>query len=202
MHQPQNKYYYGTREGFRIICIIGSLFFLLVVFIPKMACAQRVDSTAHTEDSSISPKDSLWLMASFSGAFIFPSGPEGGNIFGVACKIGMVWRNQIFQFDYSTNWVRRDYALLFGNSHRSTSIFSNFAAGISIVNYIPHGDTIYNQFNRLSIGLDILAEFYATPVPYWGVFGMGLYGSLASGNSMIAIEISIPIEFNLPIPLK
>jgi hypothetical protein len=197
------------------------LIFLMILFIDDYATAQTsvpIDTNMGKIDTSNrsisqSTKDSLWLLASFSGVATFQSAPEGVD-FGATYKFGVVWHNQIFQFDYLFNGSRNDYALLYGNSHRSSDIFSNAAVGISLINYTrylspiispnsSHGfDTIVNSFSGSTIGLDAMIEAYITPISYWGVIGFGLYGCLARGNSMIALEISAVFELNLPIPLK
>jgi len=164
-------------------------------------------------------------MGSLSGSlYIYPIDPtyiEDFGFWGYALKFGGVWHNRILQFDYhsETEYVfnlnphRYDYALLYGISHREGSIFDNLMVGISIINYLRRGaqltppsspnfgDQTYQALTGNVIGLAGSAEFYLTPIKYWGLFGMGMYGCLNSGMSYVVLEFSI-LELNLPITLK
>ncbi len=88
-----------------------------------------------------------------------------------------------------------------------------FLAGISILNYLRRGAELtpqsspyagvetYQSLTGNVIGLAGSAEFYFNPIPYWGIFGMGLYGCLNKGQSYMVLEFSV-LELNLPISLK
>jgi hypothetical protein len=85
--------------------------------------------------------------------------------------------------------------------------------GISILNYLKRGnqltppsfpnagDQTYQQLTGNVIGLAGSAEFYLTPIKYWGLFGMGLYGCLNKGMSYVVLEFSI-LELNVPFTVK
>jgi hypothetical protein len=182
----------------------------------------QIDSIQTREE--IVYRDSLWLMGSFSvglyGPLLDTAYIQDFGDWGYAFKFGCIWNNRVLQFDYhhETEDVyfteyRNDYALLYGISSRKNPIFGNFMAGISILNYLKRGtqltppsspyanDATYQVLTSNVIGLAGSAEFYLAPIPYWGIFGMGLYGCLNKGMSYATLEFSV-LNLNLPIFIK
>jgi hypothetical protein len=58
----------------------------------------------------------------------------------------------------------------------------------------------YENVSGQELGLCISADAYFTPLPFWGLAGIGLYGCLLpKGQSYFAIDLSF-IELNVGIP--
>jgi hypothetical protein len=193
---------------------------------PSVAFAQPMEAASdslQTQNAKI--HNDLWLMGSLSGSlYIYPIDRtyiQDFGYWGYSLKVGGVWHNRILQFDYhsETEFVfsldphRYDYALLYGVSHREASIFDNLMVGISVLNYLRRGDQLtppstpnagdatYQPLTGNVIGLAGSAELYLTPIRYWGLFGMGVYGCLNKGMSYVLLDFSI-LELNIPITLK
>jgi hypothetical protein len=173
------------------------------------------------------PTDYLWLMGSLSGSLYFnrldTAYIQDFGVWGYSVKFGAIWHNRTLEFNYHSETEdvyvqqlmehRYDYALLYGISSQKGPVFGNFLVGISILNYLRRGaeltppsspyagDETYQSLTGNVIGLAGSAEFYFNPIPYWGIFGMGLYGCLNKGQSYVVLEFSV-LELNLPIPLK
>lgn len=169
-------------------------------------------------------RDKLWLMGSLSGSLYLnrldTAYIQEFGSWGYSLKFGGIWHNRVLQFDFhgETEHVffvehRYDYALLYGISSRNETIIDNVMAGISILDYLRRGtqlippstpnagDGTYQKLTGTVIGLAVSAEFYLTPCPYWGLFGMGLYGCLNKGESYVVLEFSI-LELNLPLNMR
>jgi hypothetical protein len=185
-----------------------------------------VKNDTANQPSSHTAQDFLWLMGSLSGSLYLnrldTAYIQDFGDWGYSLKFGGIWHNRILQFDYHSETEevfplltehRYDYALLYGISNRNSTVFDNLMVGISILNYLSRGDQLtppssptagdatYQQLTGNVFGLAGLAEFYITPIPYWGIFGMGIYGCLNRGYSYVTLEFSV-LELNLPITLK
>ena len=207
-----------------VVLLVG---FVMCVLPDLVHAAQSVrmeysnDSTS-TDSSNVQPskKNYLWLMAAFSLDLEAPNVGGDLNVIGVLYKIGAVLDNRIFLFvTHSTsgsffdiNEYRNDYAFLYGVSYRTDGVFMNASAGISFVNYYRHGVLIspgtnssngtYELLSGTAVGLAAEVDVYLCPIKYWGLFGLGLYGSLSKSESYFSFEIAFPLEFNIPIPLR
>jgi hypothetical protein len=180
------------------------------------------------ENSTIQKrKNWIWLMAAFSwDPLVSPNVGAEDNLGGFSYIIRANWHNQVVLFSaHSTRGFfqgdpieehRYDYSFLYGFAKRNPSSFFDAGVGLSIVDYIKHGNVItppssqnaldgtYQQLSGTAYGPAAMVSYYRTLSIYEGAgygAGIGLYGSLAKGVSYFALEFTL-IELNIPIPIQ
>ncbi len=102
-----------------------------------------------------------------------------------------------------------DFALLFGITNRSRYLFVTAAAGLSKIDYTKSGNAnpsndpspvTYQKITGSNMGIACGFNAYLTPFPFWGIWGLGIYGSFTKNVSYFVVELSL-IELNLPLSL-
>ncbi len=207
---------------------------LSVVSFPGIAISQTL-SSHHVSDTSVSripsPSDTvvvsrflgfpLWLMGSLSIDAAEPSGiGEDMDPWAYDFKFGATWYNSVFIFTMhgthgyyqgdSFESHRYDYAILYGNSERTSLSFIFACVGLSFVDYRTHGNVIpgsaetpdgyiYQVVNGSAFGIAVMGDIYFTPIPYWGLVGIGVYGNVSKNESYFSLDFTFPLEFNIPV---
>jgi len=145
-----------------------------------------------------------------------PNGGNDLNVLGYSYKFGLTDGDRILQFAFhgigqtyqqGKPWEehRNDYAVLYGFCYRGREMLLTAAGGLGVVSYRRRGaptgidglDSTYQELVGDEPGLRVGVDIYYTPFfKEWGVFGIGVYGSLSKSQSFFAIGFSL-IELNL-----
>ena len=102
---------------------------------------------------------------------------------------------------------RHDLALLVGIMHSKEPILWSASGGLCFVDYSFRGDMLTDGRNGTSVtyahrtgttvGIAASANYMYLPVENVGIGGVGIYASLTTGASYIALEFSL-VQINLP----